>query len=113
MGGLDDTPPLHWACWRGGYEAARLLVESGADIHALNRYGGDALGTTIHGSINCHDVFGGIGMKLPEEITHGDYPAIADMLVAAGARLPRWVGGSDAVQDVLRRAGVPDPEEGA
>jgi hypothetical protein len=49
-------------------------------------------------------------MKLPEEITHGDYGGIAHMLIAAGARLPSHVGGSDAVQDVLRRAGVPDGE---
>ena len=62
----------------------------------------------IHGSLNCHDIFGGIAMKLPEEITRGDYGVIAHMLIAAGARLPSHVGGSDAVQDVLRRAGGPD-----
>jgi Ankyrin repeats (3 copies) len=109
-GGLDETPPLHWACWRGGAEAARLLVERGADIHTRNRYGADALATAMHGSLNCHDVFGGIAMKLPEEIIHGDYAAIAHMLIAAGARLPDHVGGSDAVQEILRRAGVPDGE---
>lgn len=109
-GGLDETPPLHWACWRGGAEAARLLVERGADIHTRNRYGADALATAIHGSLNCHDVFGGIAMKLPEEIIHGDYAAIAHMLIAAGTRLPDHAGGSDAVQEILRRAGVPDRE---
>jgi ankyrin repeat protein len=110
LGGLDETPPLHWACWRGAAEAAQLLTGRGAKIHTLNRYGGDALGTTIHGSLNCHDVFGGISMKLPEEIAHGDYPAIVRMLVAAGARLPQRVGGSEAVQEVLRAAGVPNAE---
>jgi ankyrin repeat protein len=110
LGGLDETPPLHWAVWRGSADAARLLVEGGADIHQINRYGGDALDTAIHGSLNCHDVFGGIGMKLPEEIDHGDYPAIVELLMAAGARLPRQVTGSEAVQDVLRRAGAPDGE---
>jgi ankyrin repeat protein len=110
LGGLDETPPLHWAVWRGGAGAAALLVERGADIHAVNRYGGDALDTTMHGSLNCHDIFGGIAMRLPEEIAHGDYPAIVEMLIAAGARLPAHVGGSDAVQNALRRAGVPDPE---
>jgi hypothetical protein len=43
-------------------------------------------------------------------ITHGDYPAVADLLIAAGARLPARVAGSETVQDVLRRAGVPDPD---
>ena len=110
LGGLDETPPLHWAVWRGSVDAARLLVERGADIHQINRYGGDALDTAIHGSLHCHDVFGGIGMKLPEEIDHGDYPAIVERLIAAGSQLPRQVRGSEAVQDVLRRAGVPDGE---
>jgi len=49
-------------------------------------------------------------MKLPEEIDHGDYPAIVALLIAAGSPLPRQVRGSEAVQDVLRRAGVPDRE---
>lgn len=110
LGGLDGTPPLHWAAWRGSADAARILVERRADIHQVNRYGGDALDTTIHGSLNCHDVFGGPGMKLPEEIDHGDYPAIVELLIAAGARLPRQVRGSEAVQDALRRAGVPEEE---
>jgi len=60
--------------------------------------------------MNCHDVFGGIGTKLPEEITHGDYPAIVEMLIAAGAGLPGHVAGSDSVREVLRRHGVPDAE---
>jgi Ankyrin repeats (many copies) len=107
-GGLDQTAPLDWACWRGRYEAARALVEGGADIHAINRYGSDALGTAAHGSIHCQDAFGGIGTKLPEEITHGDYAGIVEMLIAAGARLPTRVGGSEAVQEALRRHGVPD-----
>jgi len=72
--------------------------------------GGDALGCALHGSVNCHDPRGGMTMKLPEEITHGDYPAVADLLIAAGARLPARDAGSEAVQDVLRRAGVPDPD---
>src|SRR5262245_18173409 len=110
LGGLDETPPLHWAVWRGSAAAAEILVARGADIHQINRYDADALGTAIHGSLNCHDVFGGPGMKLPEEIDHGDYVAIVKLLIAAGARLPQHVWGSDAVQEVLRRAGVPDGE---
>jgi hypothetical protein len=76
-----------------------------------NRYGGDALSTTMHGSVNCHDIYGGIAMKLPEEITHGDYPTIARMLIAGGGPASRARGeAATAIQDVLRRAGVPDGE---
>jgi hypothetical protein len=49
-------------------------------------------------------------MKLPEEIFHGDYPAIVRMLIASGARLPNHVAGSEAVQEVLREVGVADAE---
>lgn len=104
--------PLHHACWRGLGDAARLLVERGADIHWVNGYGGAALGTTIHGSANCFDRHGGPGMKLAEEAVDGDYVAILELLIARGGRLPdRITGGSLAVQEVLRRHGVPDAED--
>jgi ankyrin repeat protein len=107
----DQTSPLHWAAWRGRFAAARRLVERGADIHWLNSYGGDALGTAIHGSANCFDTEGGPGMRLPDEAVAGDYPQIVEYLISKGSRLPaRIQGGSEAVQDVLRRHGVPDLE---
>jgi len=62
------------------------------------------------GGLNCHDIFGGIGMKLPEKIPHGGYPAVVELPIAAGARLPHRPWGSEAVQDTLRRAGVADTE---
>ncbi|MEN0067906.1 MAG: ankyrin repeat domain-containing protein [Myxococcota bacterium] len=112
--GEDGLPPLHWACWRGRWAAAKRLIERGADIHRRNPYGGDALGTTIHGSANCFDLEGGPGMKLPEEAVLGSYVEIVDLLVSQGAFLPEVVpGGSDAVQEALRRHGVPDPEDSA
>ncbi len=74
-GGQDHTPPLHWACWRGQLAAAQLLVKRGASLTAKNQYGGDALGTTKHGSLNCQDPEGGPTMKLPSEIHHSDYQA--------------------------------------
>lgn len=107
----DRTPPLHWAAWRGRFQAVRRLVERGADIHWKNSYGGDALGTAIHGSANCFDTEGGPGMRLPEEAVVGDYPQIVECLIAAGSKLPDKIdGGSDAVQEILRRHGVPDGE---
>jgi ankyrin repeat protein len=107
-GGLDETAPLDWACWRGQYEAAKALIEAGADIHALNRYDADALDMVTHGSLHCHDRFGGVSMKLPEEIPDGDYPRLVELLIAAGAKPRTRLYGSDAVQEVQRRHGVPD-----
>jgi ankyrin repeat protein len=110
-GGPDGTPPLHWAAWRGSFRAVRCLVERGADIHRRNCYGGDALATAVHGSANCFDRNGGISMRPPEEALDAEYPAIVEHLISRGARLPeRITCGSDAVQEVLRRHGVPDAE---
>jgi len=110
IGGTEAMPPLHWACWRGQRDAARALLDAGADVHQRNRYGGDALGTTMHGSLNCHDVLGGPTTRLPDEIAHGDYPGMVEMLIAAGAPLPEHVAGGDAVAETLRRHGVKDTE---
>jgi hypothetical protein len=108
----DQTPPLHWAAWRGRFNAVRRLVERGADFHWVNSYGGAALGTAIHGSTNCFDPDGGPGMRLPDEALAGDYPKIVEYLIARGAKLPERIrGGSDAVQEILRRHGVPDAEK--
>lgn len=111
VGGPDRTSALHWAAWRGRLRAVRRLVERGADIHWRNGYGGDAIGTAIHGSANCFDTEGGPGMRLPEEAVHGDYTGIVEFLIAGGAKLPERIwGGSEAVQELLRRHGVPDAE---
>jgi ankyrin repeat protein len=109
-GGLDGSPALHWACWRGHLEAARVFVERGASLTRVNQYGGTALGSTVHGSFNCHDVEGGPSMRLDEEVTHGDYPGLVEMLIGAGAPLPERIrGGSPGVRAALRRHGVPEP----
>ena len=105
-----DLGPLHGACYAGCLAAARLLVERGASLTHLNAYGGTPLGTCIYGSANCCDVEGGSGTLLPDEIPARDYAELTEWLIARGAELPRSIwGGSEAVQEVLRRHGVPDP----
>ena len=108
----DAFPPLHYACYAGQIEAVQLLVERGANLTRKNTHGGDALGVAIFGSSDCCEPQGGPGMILPEEITHGDYPGIVAFLVERGAPLPESIsGGSDGVQEVLRRLGVPEEEQ--
>jgi hypothetical protein len=107
-GGDEAMPALHWACWFGALEAASRLVERGASLTELNGYGGTALGAAIHGSVSCHDPEGGATMRLPEEVRHGDYAGVVEVLIAAGSPLPARIRGSDAVADVLRRHGVPE-----
>lgn len=104
-----DVTPLHGACYAGQLEAARWLLERGASLTSKNRYGGDALGACIYGSTDCHDVEGGPSARLPEEVPARGYAALTELLIARGATLPASVwGGSEAVQKVLRRHGVPD-----
>lgn len=116
----DAMPPadtafnaLHHACWRGRAEAVDLLLRHGADPNHVSGYGSNTLGSAIHGSFNCFDPEGGPMMAgLSEELSAGDYAAIAERLLAAGATPPKDIwGGADAVQDVLRRHGVPEPAE--
>lgn len=110
LGGQDATPPLHWAVWRSRYDAAKMLLERGASITLVNRYGGTALGTCIHGSVHCDNPDGGNSHRLPSERPPGRYPEIVQMLIDAGSTLPKITGGSEFVQEVLRRNGVPDAD---
>lgn len=43
----DATTPLHSAAYGGQVELVRLLLDKGADMEALNEYGGTVLGTTL------------------------------------------------------------------
>jgi len=105
-----DMPPLHSACYAGQLPAAKLLVEHGASLSQLNAYRGTALASCIYGSVDCCDEQGGPGTLLPEEVPARDYAELTEWLIARGAELPSSIGsGSDAVQEVLRRHGVPDP----
>ncbi len=106
-----DMPPLHNACYAGRLQAVQLLLARGADLHRRSAYGGDALDSALYGSEHCCDPEGGPGTLAPDEISHGDYPAIVELLLRAGAPPPRHLRGSEGVRQVLRRSGVPEPPE--
>ncbi len=49
----QGMPGLHVAAWEGIAEAVELLLAYGPDLTCKNAYGGDVMGTVIHGSEYC------------------------------------------------------------
>ncbi|HET8889811.1 MAG TPA: ankyrin repeat domain-containing protein [Candidatus Angelobacter sp.] len=86
---------LHWAAFHGNAEMAQLLVKHHAALEdTSNEYKGTALNWAQYGSRNAWR---------PEL---GDYPATVEVLLAAGAKFPKQLSGTEAVQEVLRRHGM-------
>ena len=86
---------LHWAAFHGNAEMAQLFVKHRAAIEdTSNEYKGTPLNWAQYGSVN------GWQTKL------GDYPGTVNVLLKAGAKLPRQLSGTEAVKEVLRRHGV-------
>jgi ankyrin repeat protein len=87
--------PLHWAAFHGQAALAQLLIDHGAALEDSDHdFKGTPLNWAIYGSQNAWH---------PEQ---GNYPATVEVLLAAGASLPRELGGTEAVKDVLRRRGM-------
>lgn len=86
---------LHWAAWHGNVEMVRdLLAHHAALDRADNDFGSTPVGWAIHGSLHRWDP------------TSGDPAATVALLLQAGAKPPAKLGGSEAVQAVLRRHGI-------
>jgi len=86
---------LHWAAFHGQAEMVHLLINHGAALEdSDNEFKGTPLNWAMYGS---HSAWH------PEL---GNYPATVEALLAAGASLPRELGGTEAVEDVLRRHGM-------
>jgi hypothetical protein len=93
--GQHHATPLHWAAWHGNAELVRLMLAYNPPIeNADNDYKVTPLNWAIHGSQNAW------------YREAGNHSATVEALLAAGARLPDKLGGSDAAQEVLRRHGV-------
>lgn len=93
--GQHHATPLHWAAWHGQAELVRLILAHGGAIeNSDNDYKVTPLNWAIHGSQN--------GWYRDS----GDYPATIEVLLEAGARLPDKLGGTAAVQEILRRHGL-------
>jgi ankyrin repeat protein len=88
-GGEGFTPVAH-AALRGDVEVVRVLISHHADLEIRNEYGGTALDSCQWGSLNFRD-------------QAGNYPACAEVLLEAGARLSYPHFGSEGVRAILKR----------
>jgi ankyrin repeat protein len=93
-GGSKETP-LHWAAWHGNAEMASVILRHHPPLERPDpEFNGKPLGWAIHGSEN------GWNCK------KGNYAAVVEALLNAGAQPPEEAVGTEAVREVLRRYGV-------
>lgn len=96
MAVLDNgQTALHYAAWHGNVQMVRALLEHNAPVNVVEtEHGGSPLAWVLHGSLNSW------------ERDKGDYPAVAQALLTAGAAVPkleRPLEGSDEVLEVIRQ----------
>jgi ankyrin repeat protein len=90
-----NATPLHWAAFHGNREMVNAILPFGPPLEVTDAdFSGTALGWAIHGS------------KEGWYRQTGDYAGTVEALLAAGARLPKRLGGTEAVREVLRRHGM-------
>ena len=82
---------LHYAAWHGNVPMARALLAHKAAVNVFeSEYGGSPLAWALHGSLH--------GWRRDQ----GDYPGVADALLAAGAAIPTPERPLAATEDVLK-----------
>ncbi len=87
--------PLHWAAWHGSADTVRLILRRNPPLDdTSNDFKGTPVDWAVHGSQN------GWARQ------NGDYVATLEALFGAGASLPKQIGGTEAVQALLRRHGL-------
>jgi ankyrin repeat protein len=93
LSGEHEGTPLHWAAFHGNPEMAREILNRKPPLEQADRtFKGTPLGWAIHGSEH------GWYAKT------GDYPAVVELLLNAGAKPPEDRSkGTEAVRAVLRK----------
>jgi hypothetical protein len=98
--GQHRATPLHWAAFHGNPEMTREILRHHPPLELTDTdFQSTPLGWAIHGSVHgwyCQT---------------GNYAATVESLLEAGAKLPeKATGGTDAVNEVLRRHGAKDDD---
>ncbi|MEQ1692895.1 MAG: ankyrin repeat domain-containing protein [Gemmatimonas sp.] len=89
----DGMTALHNACAGGHLALADLLIVRGADLEALNEYGGTVLSSTLWFAYHVND----------QEFTARDFPRMIEFLIAAGARTDFYPELKDEIAGVSER----------
>lgn len=90
--GQHQGTPLHWAAFHGNAQMIEILLRFNPPLEATDAdFGATPLGWAMHGSAH--------GWHCET----GDYGAVVDALIRAGAKPPAEIGGTAVVQNVLRR----------
>jgi ankyrin repeat protein len=88
--GMHGGTALHWAAWHGNAQIVRQLLPHKPDLeNADNDFHGRPLGWALHGSQNSW------------HRQTGDYPAVVEALLAAGAKLPEIPSNNAIDEEIL------------
>jgi hypothetical protein len=91
--GQHGATALHFAAWHGNVEIVREILRHNPPIEdAANHFKATPLGWATHGSENSW------------HCKTGDYAGVAELLCAAGARVPEVISGTVVVREVLKRS---------
>jgi ankyrin repeat protein len=90
--GQHNATALHWSAWHGHAEAVKLLIERRAPLELSdNDFQATPLQWAMHGSEN--------GWHWGD----GDYPAVARLLINAGAKLPEKIAGTKQIREAISK----------
>ena len=86
----NNQTALHFAAWHGNIAMVRALLDHNALVDVFeNEHGGTPLAWALHGSLHSW------------HRDRGDYPGVARVLLAAGARIPQPERALEATDEVL------------
>ena len=92
---FDGMTALHSAAGCANLAMTKLLIERGAPLERKNSFGGTVLDSTLWFAYNSD----------PGDLAGRDYPAIIDVLLAAGARDDLYPKMKEYIDEIYRRAG--------